>query len=99
MNGTVTPSVVIAFAIAADGGGLLGSYDWSWPVPACSYIYVNVAGWLHCLSTAPVWHSHGWICGPENTGPPNGWFLIASRAPRPSLSCAMTVLGPSFRPV
>ena len=34
-----------------------------------------MVAWLHFASTAPAWQVHGWICGPENTGPPIGGVL------------------------
>ena len=32
MNGTVTPSVVVAVSIWSRGGGFLGSYGWNEPL-------------------------------------------------------------------
>jgi len=59
---------------------------------------VYSAGWLHCASSAPDWQVHGWICGPENTGPPFGWFTTGALA-SPLGVCAVSRLDPSARPV
>jgi hypothetical protein len=57
------------------------------------------AGWLHWASFAVAWHFHGWICGPEKTGPPFGWLVIVSAAPWPEGSSACRLLLPTARPV
>ena len=51
--------------------------------------------WLHCASTAPSWQVHGWICGPENTGPPIGAFVIVSCAPPACGVRAVTTFAPT----
>ena len=51
------------------------------------------------VSTAGVAHTQGWICGPENTGPPIGW-LVTTRLARclPPMSAKIAVR-PTSRPV
>ena len=56
-------------------------------------------GASHCASVAPVWHTHGWTCGPEKIGPPIGWLTIAVSVEAPSASAAVTVFDPLTRPV
>src|SRR4051794_650728 len=62
------------------------------------YWKAYAASWLHCLSLAVAWQVHGWICGPEKTGPPFGWFVIATLACRPPAR-ATRVLEPARSPV
>ena len=45
-----------------------------------------------------VLQTQGCTCGPENIGPPMGWFVIVMRAARPSASLAVSLLAPLRRP-
>lgn len=47
----------------------------------------------------PVVHTHGVRCGPENTGPSTGWFVIVRRAPAPPSKRATRSFAPAARPV
>ena len=42
---------------------------------------------------------HGWICGPENTGPPLGWLVTFRRATCLPPRSAVITVGPVSRPV
>src|SRR3954452_246501 len=96
MNGTVLPWSVVVVATSA--GGLFGSYGWR-PPAVDMYWNSYVGGWLHCASMAVGWHFHGCTCGPEKTGPPFGWLVIVTAAPRPEGSSACSSLRPSASPV
>src|SRR5689334_6036866 len=95
MNGTVTPWSVVV--VATSDGGLFGSYAFSEP-SVDMYWKAYDAGSLHCLSLAVAWHVHGWICGPEKTGPPFGWLVITTVAVWP-LARATSEFGPRRIPV
>src|SRR5436190_7337672 len=63
------------------------------------YSYAYVVGLLHCASTAPSSHCHGWICGPEVTGPPMAWLTIVWLVEAPPGTVALSVLLPRLSPV
>src|SRR5688572_18290948 len=62
------------------------------------YWYSYVAGWLHFASVAPCWHCHGWVWGPEKTGPPFAWLTTVAESLPPGAAARM-VFSPSFSPV
>ena len=56
------------------------------------YWYSYVAGWLHFASVAPSWHCHGWVWGPEKTGPPFAWLTTVTESLPPGRRRADDVL-------
>ncbi len=90
MNGTVTPSVVVAVSIWSRGGGFFGSYGWNGPLlsfelmpgsappfrgRALRQVEELVGRRLVALLVPRAGLARpGWICGPAKTGPPIGWF-------------------------
>src|SRR4051794_16434754 len=96
MYGAVTPWSVVV--VATSDGGLFGSYAENCPVTDDLYSYWYVVGALHCGSLDPFWHTHGWTCGPVNTGPPIGWLAMVTCALAPG-AVARRTLGPLARPV
>ncbi len=54
---------------------------------------------MHCPFNAPALQVHGHTCGPLNTGPLEGWFVIVICATVPSASRARRRFGPLTNPV
>src|SRR4051794_40509986 len=81
MNGTVRPSTRVVVRstgrAVGDGSGFM--------VPSVArYDHVVFVGASHSgglegpSPAACVVHTHGWMCGPLNTGPSFGWFTTVS---------------------
>ena len=109
MNGTVLPSSVVVCWISL-GRRRAGRVVDHPLVCACCGRRARLDRRLRCTcrrrpqrATGLFWfcvrHSQGWICSPENTGPPIGWFLMVISWPEPSGMRALRRLSPSARPV